>query len=287
MQPSEPGSSLNPRPFKVKGDGGLPVCVWDYGGEGPPVIFCHCTGVAARVWDPVICRMSASCHPYAVDARGHGDSGRPARREDYAWARSGRDLLAVLDALDLEPGLRAVGHSGGGAHIAYAELARSGTFSRVVLIEPIIGPRELFHGESPLAAIGRRRRNRFDSLEAARRRFRAKPPMNRWHDEALDAYLRHGLRTLPDGRAELKLRGNLEAYVYLEGGACDVYERLGELQFEALVMAGDESYLAGLTAIQAERLPKAKHVLLPGAEHFVPQEQPSETAREIEAWLFP
>lgn len=275
-----------PRPVTVAGDGGLSVCVWDYGGKGPPVLFCHCTGAAARVWDPVIRRLGATCHAYAVDTRGHGDSGRPASREGYAWFRSGRDLLAVVDALGVGPGARAVGHSGGGAHIAYAELMRPGAFSRVVLIEPIVGPRDLFKEDSPLADVARRRRNRFDSLDEARRRFRGKAPMNRWHEEALEAYLHHGLRTNPDGSAELKLPGELEAHAYQEGGACDVFDRLGELEFEVLLLAGEESYLAGLTAMQAERLKRVERRIIPATHHFVPQERPSETAREVQHWLF-
>lgn len=276
---------LSPTPRRIKGHDDVYLNVWDYGGDGVALLLCHCTGTAARTWDPVVARLGNGFHVYAVDSRGHGDSDRPESRDSYVWALSGHDLLAVIDGLGLRSPVFAAGHSGGGAHIAYAEMFQPGTFSRVVLIEPIIGPSEFFSSPSPLAAIARRRVNVFESRAAARQRFAAKPPMNRWHSEALEAYVQHALTTLSDGRAALKLPGDIEAWVYDLGGACDVYDRLHDLKFEALLAAGGDSYGVTLVTNQAERLPRAVTRLVDGAHHFLPQERPAEVADLLREWL--
>lgn len=276
---------LNPAPLEVRGDEGVPIRVWDYGGDGPPLIVCHCTGGCGRLWDPVVARLRHGYRVYAVDTRGHGDSGRPDTQPSYAWVRSGRDVLAVIDTLELGDALWAAGHSGGAAHLCYAEWLRAGAFSRVMLIEAIVGPRHVFAGESPLAEAARRRRNTFGSREEARARFAAKPPMDRWHAEALQAFIAHGLADQPEGGVRLKLPGALEALCYLEGGACDVFDDLHTLQFDALLVAGADSRVAPLVDVQADLLPRATRKHLSDTQHFVPQERPEEVANLLDSWF--
>ncbi|MFP4502946.1 MAG: alpha/beta fold hydrolase [Candidatus Hydrogenedentota bacterium] len=280
-----PGPPPAPVAIRVEGHGRLPINVWDYGGDGPPLVLCHCTGAVARVWDPVIGRLCGRYRPIAIDTRGHGDSGRPAQRADYAWAHSGRDILAAVDSLCPGTGLWAVGHSGGAAHIAYAALQRPGVFSRAVLIEAIVGPPEAFEGDSTLADNARRRRNTFESRADARRRFRSKPPMNTWHEEALEAYVQHGLTVQKHGGVHLKLPGEIEAFCYEMGGAHDVYDQLAQMSLPALLVAGSESNCRFLVAGQAARMPAVQERIVAGAGHFIPQERPATTAGLIDGWF--
>ena len=270
---------------RVAGHAGVEIAVHEYAGAGPPLVLCHCTGTLARIWEPVIAALHGAYQIYALDTRGHGDSAQPLERGAYAWENSGRDLLAVLGALGLGPDVRAVGHSAGAAHIAYAEMLAPGAFSKCILIEAIVGPRVAFQGENPLAVSARRRRNVFESVHAARERLGSKPPMNTWTPETLDAYITHGLRVLPDGQVALRCPGEVEAWMYEQGGACDVYERLEELQFETIVLAGGESNVRALAELQAERLPHARLEIWDGVSHFVPQERPDEVAGLIRAWF--
>lgn len=275
-----------PGQHHIAGHGGVGIRVLEYGpAAGVPLLLCHCTGTFARIWEPVIARLGAGYRVLAIDSRGQGDSDQPLDRDAYVWANSGRDVLAVIDALALGHGLLAAGHSGGAAHLAYAEMLRPGTFRKVVLMDAIIGPREVFPGESPLAALVRRRKNTFENLDTARARLRSKPPMNTWTPETLETYLAHAFRTQADGTLVLKCPGDVEAWMYEHGGACDVFERLGELQFEALVVAGAEGYGVDLATGQAERLPHARYVAVPGAGHFIPQEQPDAVAGLLREFL--
>lgn len=273
------------RSHRVAGHDGVEICVHEYAGAGPPLVLCHCTGTLGRIWEPVIRALGGAYQTFAVDARGHGDSEQPQVREAYAWECSGRDLLAVIDALGLGAGVWAVGHSAGAAHIAYAEMLRPGTVSKSILIEAIVGPRIAFQGENPLAVSARRRRNVFESVHAARERLGGKPPMSAWTLETLDVYIEHGLRALPDGQVALRCPGAIEAWMYEQGGACDVYERLEELKFNALVLAGGDSNVRALAELQSERLPHSRLVVWDGVSHFVPQERPAEVAALIRDWF--
>ncbi len=267
------------------GYAGLNLNVWDYGGDGPPLLFAHCTGTLARIWDVVVAELNDAFRVLAVDTRGHGDSATPPTREDYAWSCSGQDLMAVLTHFNLGKGIGAVGHSAGGAHVAYAEHSSPGTFGKILLIDPIIGPREYFSGKNPLAEKVRYRINDFDGLAQARERLVSKPPMTHWVAGAVDAYMAHAFNVTDDGRCSLKCPGDREAWYYELGGASDVYETLETFQCKTCLVTGSESYVQPLVAAQQARIPNAQREVVPGVGHFVPQDKPVETAALIAAWF--
>jgi lipase len=152
---------VHPKAFSISGHQGVSLNAWDYGGDGPPLLLLHCTGTHGRIWDPLVEHFLPSFRVFSLDTRGHGDSAKPAEREAYAWIHSGRDVLAVADALGFGSGLRVAGHSAGGAHAAYAAWLRPGVFARMALIDPVIGPASFFAGERPLAQKARQRRDTF------------------------------------------------------------------------------------------------------------------------------
>ncbi|MFJ7244924.1 alpha/beta fold hydrolase [Kitasatospora sp. NPDC098652] len=82
--------------------------------DGPPLVLLHALGERAADWEPVLPELAPDHHVYALDLRGHGDSGRTAR---YGLAEMREDVLAFLDALGLAR-VDLVGHSMGGV-VAY------------------------------------------------------------------------------------------------------------------------------------------------------------------------
>ncbi len=272
---------LNPTAIRVDGYHDVGINVWDFGGDGPPLVLAHCTGTHSRVWDPLVPGLLPYFHVYAYDTRGHGDSDKPEDPASYRWDYSGHDLLAVIDALDLGPGISAVGHSAGGSGICYAEMHRPGAFSQVVLLDPIIGSKEAFSGPNALAAKSRRRRNDFDSFEAAIERYSSRPPLNVWDADALEAYVRFGFFTREDGGVRLKCPGEIEAAVYDGSGATDVFENLGELKFQVTLVTADESDCRRLAEAQRPRYSDVDFIMLEGCGHFIPQERPSEVTALI------
>ena len=276
---------LNPTAVRVTGYDCVRINVWDYGGEGPPLMLAHCTGTHGRIWDPLVPALLPHFRVFAYDTRGHGDSDKPHDPKSYRWESSGMDLLAVIDALGLGAGILVAGHSAGAAHICYAEMKRPGTFSRAVLIDPIIGPAEAFSGPNPLAEKSRRRRNEFDCHDAAVRRFASKPHMNAWAPAALEAYVRFGTCGQADGRIRLKCPGEIEAAVYDGSGATDVYENLGELKLHVTLVTAENSDVRILAELQRERLSSVDFRLIDDSSHFIPQEKPDEIAALILAAL--
>ncbi|MEX2015278.1 MAG: alpha/beta hydrolase, partial [Candidatus Hydrogenedentales bacterium] len=277
-----------PRPRSFTGADDININVWDYGGNGPPLLLLHCTGTHGRVWDPLVPAFLPHFHVYAPETRGHGDSDTPNDPAAYHWRNSGEDLITVLAQLEDELAgkkLFGAGHSAGGAHLAYAEVYRPGTFDKMALIDPIIGPKELFRADSRLAVASQRRRNDFANRAAARARYASKPPMNAWRADVLDAYVEHGLTDMPDGTVTLKIPGPIEAAVYDHAGASDVYERLHELQSPVLLVTGDKSDTRNLVQLQRPRIPNVRFHQMPDTGHFIPQERPDETAQLLRDWF--
>ncbi len=275
----------NPAAFTVEGEGGIPINVFDYGGEGPPLVLCHCTGTHARVWDPLVPALRDRFHVYAPDTRGHGDSYTPEDPDAYTWAKSGVDTQRVIEHIAGGEPVFAAGHSAGGAHVAYVGFNTPALLHKAVLIDAIIGPRHAFEGESPLAKLAKRRINTFESRAAAKERFASKPPMSTWSPEALDAYIDHAFRDDAEGTVTLKCLGPIEAHVYNRGGASDLFERLGELETPVMLVTGEQSNVRQLVEAQRQLLPSAPFIDFPQTTHFIPQERPAEVAQLIRDFL--
>lgn len=276
--------SIDPTRRTIEGHGGIPINVWDYGGDGPTLILCHCTGTVSRVWDPIIEGLQGSYRVYAPDTRGHGESGKPSELDAYAWSNTGQDLYAMIEQLDLGKGLFAAGHSAGATQIAYCQFQHPGTFSRAVLIDPIIGPQAAFASPSPMGDAARHRKREFDSKEEALENFMSKRPMNTWARACVEAYVTHGFSATDEGHAILKCLPEIEGAIYDRGGAPDLFLRLHELSFDQLThVSGTESNVKALIDLQRTALSSAKVIDIEGASHFIPQEYPGEVSEILRA----
>jgi pimeloyl-ACP methyl ester carboxylesterase len=187
-------------------------------GDGPTLLLAHATGFHARCWDPVVRRLGDR-HVIALDQRSHG---RSEKTEIRHWDVFGRDLAAVVDALELE-GLVGVGHSMGGHAMVDAAALRPEAFRRLMLIDPVIASPDQY-GEggwtiSNLAGMQHptaKRKRRFASPEAMIERFRDRVPYAVFHPEALEAYCRFGLLpTAHDDEWKLACPPEIEASIYL------------------------------------------------------------------------
>src|SRR5437773_1072593 len=104
-----------PRPFTV---GGLHA--WEWPGDPPGGLLLHGIGNYGRYWDFFADAIAGRLRLIAPDARGHGESAKPA--EDYGPADFVADAVAVMDASDLARPV-VVGHSMGGYHATALALA--------------------------------------------------------------------------------------------------------------------------------------------------------------------
>jgi pimeloyl-ACP methyl ester carboxylesterase len=269
-----------PKSVRVDGHEGVGINVWDYGGTGPTLLLCHCTGTHGRIWDPIAPLLTPHFRVLAPDTRGHGDSDKPDDLDLYSWHYSGHDLYNIIQQLDLKTPLLAVGHSAGGTQLCYCELDRPGTFEKLLLIDPIIGPEAAVLSPNPMGEAARRRKEVFPSFASVEERLGSKPPMNAWTPEMLTAYVRHGFYEGDDGQVHLKCPGRVEGAVYDRGGAPDVYDRLSDLTCDIALVTSDNSNVHALIELQHERLGPHEYIELEGPSHFIPQEIP-ETVAEI------
>ncbi|MED7952769.1 alpha/beta fold hydrolase [Streptomyces sp. BE20] len=97
--------------------------------DGPPLVLLHALGERATDWDDVLPALAPHHRVYALDLRGHGDSGRPGR---YAVELMRDDVLGFLDALGLER-VDLLGHSMGGVVAYLVAQERPERVARLVL----------------------------------------------------------------------------------------------------------------------------------------------------------
>jgi pimeloyl-ACP methyl ester carboxylesterase len=96
---------------RVRGDG-VELAVLDEG-EGTPVLLLHGFPDTSRLWRHQIPALTAAgMRTIAPDLRGRGASDMPTTVAEYAIPRSAADMVALLDALELER-VHVVGHDFG------------------------------------------------------------------------------------------------------------------------------------------------------------------------------
>jgi pimeloyl-ACP methyl ester carboxylesterase len=264
----------------------LRIAVHDHGGDGPDLLLSHATGFHGHVWLPWVEALRASFRVVAYDQRGHGDSDKPGT--GYAWDGFGRDVLAVADHLGLDRPA-ALGHSAGATALILAESSRPGTFSRLVLMDPVLAPPELRElaaaGANPMADAARRRRSVWDSPGQMVERLQQGSPLSAWRNDFLRAYVEGGTAA-GEGGVELKCSPEVEAQVYEMGMRQDGWERLGDLGLPVLFAVGEDSPMwAGGRAEQATAGMSDVEVAVLAGGHFFPMENPDATLNRVLSFL--
>jgi pimeloyl-ACP methyl ester carboxylesterase len=102
-------------------------------GQGEPLILLHGFGRTVADWQPYISEFSKNYHVIAWDMRGHGRSTNPDTSKVFFHATAAKDLLALLEKLNLKK-VKAIGHSSGGMVILYAATKEPDRFEAIVPI---------------------------------------------------------------------------------------------------------------------------------------------------------
>jgi pimeloyl-ACP methyl ester carboxylesterase len=101
-------------------------------GAGPALVFVHGWGTSARAWNAQLADLADDHRVIALDTRGCGRSGRPARGNTIA--RNTQDLLDLCAALELDAPVL-VGSSIGATYATEAALRAPGAVGGVVAID--------------------------------------------------------------------------------------------------------------------------------------------------------
>lgn len=277
----------------IKSADGVALALHDLGGTGPTLLYSHATGFHGRIWLPLARELGDRYHGWALDYRGHGDSAL-ATDDPLRWSEFGADALAAVEAIDPSPRF-GFGHSMGATALLMVELARPGTFTGLVLFEPIVMPPGFAEGvigedglrrDHPLATAARRRRPSFPSFEAAYDNFAGKPPLNSLTPDSLHAYVDFGFRRVDDQTVTLKCTGETEARTFEAGRDHDVWERLDEISCPVLILGGHPSAGPGeIVHLLAEPLPYGRFQRFDHLSHFGPIEDPALVAETTAAFF--
>lgn len=267
---------------------GTELATYDLGGEGAALLLVHATGFHARCWLPVVPALRSSFHCYAYDLRGHGRSSESPDGH-YHWQQFRDDTLAIVEGLGLERPY-GVGHSWGGSLLLLSAEERSASLGPLYCYEPVFAapgaPQSLGVDAERgvfLAQGARRRREVFESREAALARFINKSPFDRFDPFAAAAYVDYGLVDLPDGRVRLRCRGETEARCYEAVAAAPTFERLAAVRAPVTLVCGDDRPDIGRDSLEAlaDRLAAARVETIDGLSHFGPLERPNRVAKSV------
>ncbi len=264
---------------------GVEVTLWEWLGDGPPILFCHATGFHSRCWDQVIAHLPGR-HCFALDTRGHGRSSKPA--PPYAWRDFGRDAAELAASIGLS-GAIGVGHSMGGHAVTLAAALRPSAFSALLLLDPVLRSREAYTGPWLEAQFVAKRRNRWNSPQEMFDRFQDRPPFSAWDRAVLRDYCDYGL--LPDGDGfVLACPPAVEAAIYENSPApaSNIYGEIATIRIPVLVArAGKQLDAVNFMSSSptapdlASSFSRGTDLNLTDCSHFIPMETPALTAKLI------
>ncbi len=268
--------------------------VYDFGGTGPLVHLAHANGFPPGTYRPFVRPLLDRYHVIGLPARPLWPGSRPEEMRD--WHLMADDLIQGLDRLGAQA-IFGIGHSMGGVATLWAAVRRPDLFRAIVLIDPVILSPALSLVVRWLRRLGitprkgmiqqaLRRRRVWASRQACFERYRVKPHFARWSDEALWAYVEAVTRERPDGQVELIYPPEWEARIYATVPT-DVWESVPRLRVPILVVRGglSQTFLPQSLAAMKRRLPHARLVVISGAGHLVPMEQPMKAGQAVREFL--
>lgn len=281
---SRPEAVLDETVTWVASTDGVTVPVFDFGGDGPPLVICHATGLHSHVYMPLIARLRSSFHCVAIDVRAQGDAGVPENGR-FSWDGVTEDVTSALDALGWSGrgDVRGVGHSQGGYAVISAAAERPGTFSGIFGFEPVIFPfRSSLEGDNMMATAARKRRSWFASAEAAYENFRSKPPFAPVDDDCLRAYIDWGFVDAPEGGVTLRGTRENEAELF-EHSNTPFFDRLSTFDVPTVFAVAEMTNDGFRTFVpqQAELAVRGRLMTFPGRTHFGLLERVDEMAEVI------
>jgi pimeloyl-ACP methyl ester carboxylesterase len=285
-------AEATPRTLALPGRG-IEIALLDWGGDGPLAVLHHANGFCKGLWAPVAHELRYDFRLVAMDARGHGDSGRPEPPSGYGWTDFADDLGAVAAHLAEEAGTPValgLGHSFGGTSMLGAAARHPDLFERLVLVDPVVPPSPAVvpppergaHVAELVERAGRRRAH-WESREEARAWWAERALFADWRPEALDLYALDGLRPAAGGGFELKCPGAVEAAVFGNSGQVDVDYWARRVDAPTLWLWAskgnfDRATYEGLAAVMDEG-----RVATIDAGHLAPMERPEVVVEAVRA----
>jgi pimeloyl-ACP methyl ester carboxylesterase len=188
-------------------------------------IFCHANGFPPdcykEFFDHYKNEMNAQLLPITLTPLERQFTMYEAARNwhDYSW-----DLIRKIEKI--EHPVSAVGHSMGGILLLKAAVEKPEYFENLILLDPTILPRRFVYLSNylpkfitrkihPVASKAYRRKDTFDSYQAAFDNLREKKLFKFFSDEALWNYVNAGFKETIDGNVSLTFTKRWEEHCFL------------------------------------------------------------------------
>jgi 2-succinyl-6-hydroxy-2,4-cyclohexadiene-1-carboxylate synthase len=233
------------------------------------VVLLHGFAGTGRLWDPVVARLDGERYrPLAPDLRGHGAA---AARRPVTFDAIAEDVLGLVP----HP-FTLCGYSMGGRLALHTALAAPDRVQRLILVATTAGIEDDAERAARRAADGELADwTEQHTIEEFADRWTAQPLFAGTPPQAAAAWRADILDNEPVALAAA-LRG------IGTGAMPPLWERLGELAMPTTVLAGarDAKFLA-LGERLTTALPRAALVVVEGAGHGIPREDPSAVASAL------
>ncbi len=254
--------------------GDLQIPTYDWGGDGPPLVVAHATGLHAHAYLPLVAHLRSQFHCYGIDVRGQGDAGIPSDG-NFTWDGVTQDFVRALDGLGLSGrgDVYGVGHSQGGYSVIQAALSRPGTFAGLFGFEPVIFALpegvKFVPEDTIMIKQALKRRQVFGSREEAYLSYKSKPPFMLIDDDALRAYIAWGFDDLPDGTVRIKCTAASEAALFTNAQTKTIHH-LHEVDCRVVLGLSGYAQQTFLDSVpeQHARLRNSELMHFPGRTHF-------------------
>lgn len=271
--------------------GGAELTYLLYEGGGPALIFLHATGFQPWLWHPLARELASAFRIIAPSFCEHRET--DPESGGLSWAILAEDTLRLCNDLQIKKPFL-VGHSMGATVHLIANALCGLQAAGMILIEPILLPREFYHGrmgvdEHPLAAKAIRRTNFWHDRDEAMTYLRSHFLFQGWDDEILELYLRYGMTERGSGGLQLACSPQREAALFMGGRLFDPWPLLPKVSCPVLLVEGEKSETSGFIDLNRVQslIPDCKRRLVKDAGHLVPMERPREVTRLIGEFFFP
>ena len=249
-------------------------------GDGPPVVLIHGTPSWSYLWRTVASDLAARHTVYVYDLLGYGTSEKH-EHQDVSIAAQTKVLAELLDLWGLEEPCVA-GHDFGGTIALRLLLLEGRRFRRLALCDPVaiapwITPFSR-HVQAHLEAFQTMPGHIHRQMIATHIRTAIAREMT---DDQLEPYLRPWLGTVGQAAYYRQVAQFDERYTR------EIEPRYGEVQAPTLLLWGAQDGWLDPQFGQklARMIPGARLSLIPGAGHFLPEDQPKIVAAEFAAFF--
>ena len=239
-------------------------------GQGAPVVLIHGLACGKRMWFHQVRALAGRYRVITYDQRGHGLSDAPDDPARYSAGYLARDLVGLLDALDLDK-VSVVGFSMGGGPALALAANMPDRVSRLVLADVGAGADDAWKAQwLSRRWLGFIEREGFDGLVAEMLRGDFyKSYANR------GARYRHHMAGLIRATPLVGLRHTFSEIIGKRKSLFRMTETLRSIKVPTLVLVGQRDYVCRNSArLLAENVPGASIKKIMNAGHMSPLEEP-------------